>query len=129
MSSLELRASSIRVRQALLQKMPAELIAECKKVNLQNAQEMATGAQRIAPVSDDDDPGQLRRSHRFEVQDGGKAVAMAGGAAAPHAVHVEQGTRKMAARAWWWPFYRTRKKRFQQRYSRALTKIVKLFSA
>ena len=127
--SLELRRSELLVRQALLKKLPDELKRGCADASLKNAEEMANTARRVAPVSEDSNPGQLRNSHRVVANADGSATAMAGGPDAPYAIHVEQGTRKMDARPFWWPTYRLLKRRFKQRYSRALGKVVKAHGA
>lgn len=128
--SLALRASDLRVRKMLLQTMPADLVRELAGVNEQNGSELAASIAKSAPISEDDNPGQLKGSVRYEVGEGGKKVTvMAGGGDASHATYVEFGTRKMGATAFFWPTFRLLRKRLYGRYGRALGKVAKKFSA
>lgn len=128
--SLELRASALRVRKMLLQKMPDDLKRAFADVSEKNGQTLSRAIARAAPVSEDNDPGALRRSVRYEVsEEGQKVKVIAGGGDVSYAIHAEQGTRRARAQPFFWPIYRLFKKRLVGGYGRALTKIVKKYSA
>lgn len=124
MPSLALRQSELLVKRDLLKRLPAELLADFAAASEQNGRDLSAAIARSAPVSEDEDPGQLRRSVGYKVE-GTKVTVKAGGDEAPHALHVEHGTRKMTAQPFFFPTYRLMKKRLWSRYGRALTKRVK----
>ena len=82
-----------------------------------NAADMVGTAQALAPVDD----GELRNSIGSAKIENGYRVE----ATAPHAGFVEWGTRKMAAKPYFFVSYRLNKKRFRSRTRRAVRAAIK----
>jgi len=95
----------------------------------ESAEKLSNFQKSVAPVSHDDNPGQLRDSHRYTLSEGGlKATIMAGGAEAPHAKHVEHGTKEIEPHSWFYPAYRLMKRDIRRNLSRAVTKVVRFWN-
>ena len=106
--------------------LPKAIKAEVAPVVKSTAEEISSFQARNAPVSQDKTPGQLRASHHVEIsEDGFKATMIAGGEAAPHALHVELGTQKMAAEPWFFPAFRLMKTSARSKLRRAFNKAIK----
>lgn len=103
------------------------------------ANEIVTMQKHLAPVGhppEDEHPGQLRGSvgWKWASQDPVKrrvadpnlaAVISAGGAAAPHALHVELGTQKMSAEPFFRPGFRAVRKQAVARVNKAIRQGIK----
>lgn len=85
-----------------------------------SAAEMADTARALAPVDD----GDLRASIRTESGDLTVRVR-AGGNRAWYAPLVEYGTKKMAARPFWWPAWRFMRRLIRSRTVRDINKAMK----
>ncbi len=128
--SPELQKSLQRLRRGLVHKLPALLKNGLLSDVEDSAARLSMDQASVAPVSQDKVPGQLRDSHRYVLAEGGlRALVMAGGAEAPHAVHVEQGTKDMEAHSWFWPMYRLHRAGIRKRFRKRVTDIVKFFGA
>lgn len=85
-----------------------------------SAEEMASTARALAPVDD----GDLRASIKVTPGDL-KVRVSAGGNRAWYAPLVEYGTKKMAARPFWWPAWRFMRRRIRSRTVRDINKAMK----
>ncbi len=119
---------------AKLRAMPAEVKAEVEAVLVSSAQEVASTARALAPVDD----GELRDSivvtppggsTPLHSSGGGrkavgelKAVVTAGNGAVRYADNVEFGHGNAAPRPFFWPSYRSKRKRIRSRIARAIGK-------
>ena len=108
------------LREQLLRKIPAAAKAAIQASLEKSAEEMASTARALAPVDD----GDLRSSIRTETGDLTVRVR-AGGGRAWYAPLVEYGTRRMAARPFWWPAWRMMRRRIRNRIARDLNKALK----
>lgn len=126
--SLEARKSALEVQRMILRKFAPELQQEFVAVSEKNGKALSEAIARQAPVSEDEDPGQLKRSVKYEL-DGMKVTVTAGGGDASHATYVEFGTRAMRAEPFFFTTYRLLKKRLWGGYGRALSRVAKKYSA
>lgn len=126
--SLEARRSALEVQRMILRKFAPELMAEILAENEKSMANVAATIARQAPVSEDKDPGQLRDSVH-SLTKGNKVLVVAGGNTAPHALHVEFGTRKMRAVPFFYTTWRLMRKRVLAGPRRALSRVVKKYSA
>ena len=116
--------------------VPAAIRRETNKAVLTNAEEWVRASKATAP-KDPPDGTPLADSIRNYATDTGGQVVRAGGStttkdgpAGPsdYAIHQEFGTAAMEASPFFWPVYRSFKKRWAARRSRAMGKAIKDFS-
>lgn len=92
----------------------------------QSADELAAMQKRLVAV----DEGDTRESiEKIEGKHELQIIVQAGGKKAPHARWLEFGTVKAAARPFFWPSYRSLRKRIKSRASRASGKAAKKVAA
>lgn len=118
---------------AKLKAMPAEVKAEVEAVIVASAEEVASTARALSPIDD----GDLRDSIRVTPPGGStplhssggrqsvgelKAVVTAGNWGVRYAALVEFGHGSAKARPFFWPAYRSKKKRIRNRIARAIGK-------
>lgn len=121
---------------AKLRAMPAEIRSEVEAVLISSAEEVASTARALAPVDD----GELKASIAVTPPGGStplyssggrqsvgelKAVVTAGNGAVRYADNVEFGHGNAAPRPYFWPAYRSKRKRIRSRIARAIGKAAK----
>ena len=121
---------------AKLKAMPEAVKAEVEGVLIASAEEVAATARALAPVDDGDlkdsikvtGPGgrtPLHSSGGAQSVGDLKAVVTAGNSSTRYAAVVEFGHGNAAPRPFFWPAYRSKKKRIKSRIARAIGKAVK----
>lgn len=125
-----------QLRAQLLTKIPQQVKTEVQAAIDKSADEMVSMARALAPT----DTGELRASIKATsagqstplYSSGGRqkvgalsARVTAGDYIVRYAALVEFGTEKMAARPFFWPAYRSLRKRFRSRITRAMNKALK----
>lgn len=126
--SKEGRASVEAMRKAWVEKWPKAVRENLQAETLAAAEDIAAMQRRLAPVSEDKDPGQLRDSitvRAIDEQGRVGAVITAGGRNAPHGRWVEFGTRKMRAQPFFWPSVRALRAATKRRISAAFRRATK----
>lgn len=118
---------------AKLRAMPAEVKREVEAVLISSAEEVASTARALVPVDDGDlkasivvtPPGgrtPLYSSGGSQAVGELKAVVTAGNGKVRYAAPVEFGHENAAPRPFFWPAYRSKKKRIRSRIARAIGK-------
>lgn len=118
---------------AKLKAMPEAVKAEVEATLIASAEEVASTARALAPIDD----GQLRDSIKVTPPGGRtplhssggaqavgdfKAVVTAGNSSVRYAANVEFGHGNAKPRPFFWPAYRSKKKRIRSRIARAIGK-------
>lgn len=113
--------------------IPAAVRKEVSKAIAKDAEEWVALSRAIAPT-DPKDGTFLKDSIRHEPTETGGQIVRAGGETTTkegqngpydYAIGQEFGTKDMPASPYYWPAYRTLKKRFTARRQRALNKAIK----
>lgn len=116
--------------------VPASIRRETNKAILINAEEWVKVSRATAP-KDPDDGTPLHDSIRNYATETGGQIVRAGGestmksgpaGASDYAIHQEFGTADMPASPFYWPVYRSFKKRWAARCNRAMNKAFKDYS-
>lgn len=118
---------------AKLRAMPAEVKAEVEAVIVASAEEVASTARALAPIDDGDlkasivvtPPGgstPLYSSGGRQAVGELRALVTAGNGKTRYAANVEFGHGNAAPRPFFWPSYRSKKKRIRSRIARAIGK-------
>lgn len=104
---------------AKLAALPAVAKAEMKAALDQSADELIAMQQRLVAVDEGDVKDSIEKKEgRHELA----VIVQAGGPKAPHARWLEFGTTKMRARPYFFPAYRSLRKRIKSRATRASKK-------
>lgn len=121
---------------ARMAKLPESIRKGVNKAIAINAAEWVRVSKSVAP-KDPADGTPLHDSIRSEVSATGGQIVRAGGLTttvqnsagrSDYAIHQEFGTREMPSSPFFWPVYRSFKKRWNGRRSRALSKAFKEFN-
>lgn len=118
---------------AKLRAMPTEVKAEVEAVIIASAEEVASTAKALSPVDDGDLRDSIRVTGPGEstplYSSGGrqkvgelKAVVTAGNSSVRYAAPVEFGHGNAAPRPFFWPAYRSKKKKIRRAIGRAIGK-------
>lgn len=109
-----------------MKSIPAAVRRALKAQNAINAAEMVETVKGF--MSGFEDPtGALKGSVKHQDVSDSTRISQRveeGGAAAPHALHVEQGTVHAPAYPHFWPAWRLKRRRFKSRMSRAAKKAI-----
>lgn len=124
------------LRQQLLRKLPDAVKAEVQTALDKSGEEMVQMARALAPVDDGDLRDSIKSTsagNLTPLYGGGGQTKVdelqvrvtAGSGKVRYSALVEHGTKKMPAQPFFWPSYRSLRKRFRGRITRALNKALK----
>ncbi len=122
---------SFRRFQRRMQAIPKSVREAVQPALAKGAAEIAAAAASLAPVDDGDLRDSIAVTLPGRVTPGGVALPEnvaavgAGSNAVPHARWVEFGTTKMAAKPFFWPAFRSLRKRAAGRVKRAMSKAIR----